>query len=72
MSNPLLQQHALPAFSKIKPEHVKPAVEKAIGDCKDAIEKVLSENTVYTWENLVAPIDDVDDVLGKYGHLFLT
>ncbi|WP_286264029.1 oligopeptidase A [Thalassotalea atypica] len=65
MSNPLLQQHALPLFSQIKPEHVKPAVEKAINDCKQAIEKVLNENTVYTWSNLVAPIDDVDDVLGK-------
>ncbi len=65
MSNPLLQQHALPAFSEIKPEHVKPAVEQAIKNCKQIIEQVLKEHTTFTWENLVAPIDDVDDVLGK-------
>ncbi len=65
MSNPLLQKHALPAFSQIKPEHVKPAVEQAINDCKKTIEQVLKDNTVYTWKNLVAPIDEADDVLGK-------
>lgn len=65
MNNPLQQQDALPAFSQIKPEHIKPAVEQAISDCKKVIEQVLSENSTYTWDNLVAPIDEVDDVLGK-------
>lgn len=65
MSNPLLQEHALPAFSQIKPEHVKPAVEQAITNCKEIIEQVLRDNTIYTWGNLVAPIDEVDDALGK-------
>ena len=65
MTNPLLQQHALPQFSKIKAEHIKPAVEQAIADCKQCIEQVLNENTSYTWQNLVMPVDEVDDVLGK-------
>lgn len=65
MTNPLLAQNALPAFSQIKPEHVKPAVEKAIADCKAEIDNVLASNTSYTWDNLVAPVDEVDDVLGK-------
>ena len=65
MTNPLLVPSELPAFSKIKPEHVKPAVEHAISDCKKAIEQVLSDNTVFTWDNLVLPIDEVDDVLSK-------
>jgi len=65
MTNPLLNQAALPAFSEIKPEHVKPAVEKAIADCRATIEDVLSENTDFTWQNLVMTIDEVDDVLGK-------
>lgn len=65
MSNPLLQTFALPPFSQIKPEHVKPAVEQAISDCKAVIEKVLAENSEFTWKNLVEPIDEVDDTLGK-------
>lgn len=64
MSNPLLAQDKLPAFSLIKPEHVKPAVEKAISDCKKTIEDVLTQAS-FTWDNLVTPIDEVDDVLGK-------
>ncbi|REL37523.1 oligopeptidase A [Thalassotalea euphylliae] len=65
MTNPLLQSHALPQFSAIKPAHVKPAVEQAIADCKQCIDQVLTENDTFTWQNLVMPIDEVDDVLGK-------
>ncbi|MGB1261868.1 MAG: oligopeptidase A [Cognaticolwellia sp.] len=65
MTNPLLQNTSLPQFSKIKPEHIKPAVEQAITDCKQVIAEVLANNSEFTWDNLVAPIDDVDDILGK-------
>ncbi|MBU2923634.1 oligopeptidase A [Colwellia sp. 1_MG-2023] len=69
MTNPLLPQAIknldLPAFSQIKPAHIKPAVEQAIADCKKVISDTLSNNTLFTWENLVLPIDEVDDVLSK-------
>ena len=65
MTNPLLQNTSLPQFSKIKPKHIKPAVEEAIANCKNTIADVLANNTPFTWANLVAPIDEVDDVLGK-------
>lgn len=65
MTNPLLEQTSLPQFSKIKPEHIKPAVERAIADCKANIKKVLSENTSFTWKNLVEAINETDDALAK-------
>lgn len=65
MSNPLLNFTDLPPFSQIKPEHVKPAVEKAIADCRAKIEQVLAGNTEPTWDNLVAPIEEVDDHLSR-------
>ncbi|WDE05267.1 oligopeptidase A [Thalassomonas viridans] len=65
MSNPLLSLKGLPEFSKIKPEHVKPAVEQAIQACKDTISRVLNENDNYTWDNLVAPINEADDILNR-------
>ncbi len=69
MTNPLLPKTVknldLPAFSKIRPEHVKPAVEQAIADCKKTIDAVLSQNSTFTWASLVMPIDEVDDVLSK-------
>lgn len=65
MSNPLLTFTDLPPFSAIKPEHVKPAVEKAIEDCRTEIEKRLVGNSTPTWENLIAPIEEVDDRLSR-------
>lgn len=65
MTNPLLSSFTLPEFSKIKPEHVKPAVEQVIEQCREVTESVLAENTIYSWANLVAPLDEVNDVLGK-------
>ncbi len=65
MTNPLLLNSPLPAFSQIKPEHVKPAVEQAIADCKKVIKQVLAEQNTFTWQNFVMPIDEVDDILSK-------
>ncbi|MBR9729099.1 oligopeptidase A [Shewanella intestini] len=65
MTNPLLSGSELPLFSQIKPEHILPAVDKAIADCRQSIETLLAENSHYTWDNLIAPLDDVDDVLSK-------
>lgn len=65
MSNPLLTFSDLPPFSQIKPEHVKPAVEKAITDCRAKIDALLEGNDTPTWQNLVAPIEQVDDRLSR-------
>ncbi len=69
MTNPLLPEHVanqtLPCFSQIKPEHIKPAVKQAIANSKKIITQVLANNEKFTWDNLVSPIDDVDDVLSR-------
>lgn len=65
MSNPLLNFTDLPPFSQIKPEHVKPAVEQAIADCRAKIEQVLKDNEAPNWENVIAPIEEVDDRLSR-------
>ncbi|CAM2879522.1 oligopeptidase A [Vibrio rarus] len=65
MSNPLLTITDLPPFSEIKPEHIKPAVEKAIADCRNKVEEVLKDNAHPTWENVCLPLDEVDVVLSR-------
>lgn len=65
MSNPLLTKTDLPEFSKIKPEHIKPAVEQAIDQGKKAIDAVVALDVPYTWDNLVAHLDEVDDKLER-------
>lgn len=65
MSNPLLTMDGLPPFSQINPEHVKPAVEHAIADCKKRVETVLAHDENPTWDNLIAPLEEVNDRLGR-------
>lgn len=64
MSNPLLNIQGLPPFSQIKPEHIQPAVEKLIQDCRDTIEQVLKQPH-FTWENFILPLTEVSDRLSR-------
>ncbi|RUO36738.1 oligopeptidase A [Aliidiomarina shirensis] len=63
-TNPLLGDFTHPPFSKIKAEHVQPAVEAGIAECRQAIEAVVGQ-TAPTWETLVAPLEHADDKLTK-------
>ncbi|PFG45625.1 oligopeptidase A [Vibrio sp. ES.051] len=65
MSNPLLTFTDLPPFSQIKPEHIKPAVEQAIADCRAKIDEVLKDNANPTWDSVIAPIEEADDRLSR-------
>lgn len=65
MSNPLLTSATLPLFSKIKPEHIQEAVEHGIANCRSKIDQVLAQSEPFSWDNLVAPLEEVDDELGK-------
>ena len=59
--NPLVNLSGLPPFSKIKPEHVKPALEQALAECRKIIDDIVALDEPYTWDNLVMPLDDKDD-----------
>lgn len=65
MSNPLLDFTDLPPFSDIQPEHVKPAIEQAIADCRIKIEQVLDGNSNPSWETICEPLSEVDDRLSR-------
>jgi oligopeptidase A len=64
-TNPLLIDSILPLFSQIKPEHVEPAIDQLLAEARAIVAKCLQETNVYTWENLVEPIDAVEDKLSK-------
>lgn len=64
MSNPLLNIQGLPPFSQIKPEHIRPAVEKLIQDCRNTIEQVLKQPH-FTWENFILPLTETNDRLNR-------
>lgn len=54
----------LPLFSQITPEQIKPAIEQAIAECKATIDEVVASGD-YSYANVVARIEEVDDRLGK-------
>ena len=63
MSNPLLEPTPLPAFSRIKPEHVTPAIEELLQDNRTGIARLLQNRQGYSWKNLIAPIEELDNQL---------
>ena len=65
MSNPLLELDGLPPFSKIKPEHVKPAITELLDESRRQVEQLLQENNHYSWNNLVDPLDDMEDRINR-------
>ena len=65
MSNPLLEQTGLPAFSQIRPEHVEPAIDQLLAENRQRIAGLLDEVGQPTWHNLVEPIEEWEDRLGR-------
>jgi oligopeptidase A len=64
MTNILLKNNELPPFSKIKTSDITPAIEHFIKIGKVKVKEVL-EQKEYSWNNLIAPLDEVDDALGQ-------
>jgi oligopeptidase A len=63
--NPLLNFEALPQFSSIKPEHVEPAIDQLLAENRELLKKLLNANQAYTWENLIAPLDEAANRLER-------
>lgn len=65
MQNPLLTNTELPAFSQIRPEHIEPALDQVLAENRAKIATLLSQPAPYTWENLVLPLEELDNRLNK-------
>jgi oligopeptidase A len=56
----------LPKFSQIEPSQINAQLDVIISENLQKIETILSQNTDYTWDNLVAPIDALNDTLANF------
>lgn len=65
MSNPLSTYTGLPPFSAIRPEHVEAAVDELIAHNRAKIAEVLASGGPYTYDNLVAVLDEAEDRLDR-------
>jgi oligopeptidase A len=64
LTNPLLEPGALPAFSKIKPQLIQPAIEHLIAQNRSEIAQ-LSAQQLPDWDNLIKPLALMNDRLDK-------
>ncbi len=70
--NPLLDQHALPHFDKIKPEHVLPALQLAIADHEAAV-KAITDQRPTSFDEAWLPLERaetaIDAIWSTVSHL---
>jgi len=65
MGNPLIKMTGLPPFSKIKPEQVETAIDSILTENRAKIDSLLKNNETYSWENLIQPLEELDDRLNR-------
>jgi oligopeptidase A len=66
MENPLLSQGPLPIFSHIIAEkHVEPALKQIMRRNREELTALLSAHTEFSWDNLLAPLEEMGDRLTK-------
>ncbi len=63
MSNPLLEPLRLPAFDRIRPEHLAPALDRVLAENERVIEAAASAPPA--WDLLVEPLEAAGDRLAR-------
>ena len=70
MNNPLLNPllafgKSLPEYSSIKATDIKPAIEQLLSEAQKAVDASLQPSTPATWLDLVEPLEDATENLGR-------
>ena len=65
MTNPLLTTADLPRYAAIRPEHIEPAIDRVLADNRVVLERLLAAQDTYTWDNLIQPLEELEDRLNK-------
>ncbi|MBE2294055.1 MAG: oligopeptidase A, partial [Phycisphaerales bacterium] len=65
MSNPLLAAADLPCYAAIRPEHIEPAIDHTLADNRATLERLLAANPAPTWDNLIQPLEELEDRLSR-------
>ncbi len=72
-TNPLLDFSDLPRFDAITPEHVTPAIDLLIADCRAVVAQLEAPMSSVSWDNFVEPLEACTEKLGRawgiVGHL---
>jgi oligopeptidase A len=73
MKNPLLDFSDLPRFKEIQNEHITPAIDELLRDCRAVLDTVKKATVPPDWQDFVQPLVDVNERLarawGQVSHL---
>ena len=73
MTNPLLEDAALPRFSAIRPEPVEPAIDAILADYQTGIDALIADRAPRTFASVVQVAERLDERLARawapVGHL---
>ena len=65
MTNPLLENQALPAFRRVKPEHIESAIDQRLKEHRILLQTLLEQPGEHTWESLFQPLEEKEDQLQR-------
>ena len=65
MTNPLLENQALPAFRRVKPKHIESAIDQLLKEYRILLQTLLEQPGEHTWESLFQPLEDKEDQLQR-------
>ncbi|MDH5591634.1 MAG: M3 family metallopeptidase, partial [Gammaproteobacteria bacterium] len=65
MTNPLLENTVLPAFSTIQPQHIESALDQVLSEARLTVENLLQTIEQPTWQTLVMPMEALDASIDK-------
>ena len=64
--NPLLSfGRGIAQYDAVRPEQIAPAIEHLLGVCETAVAKAVDAKTPATWLDLVEPLEDATEQLGR-------
>jgi oligopeptidase A len=64
-NNPLLETTGLPKFSAIKPEHVRPAITRVLGENRAQLGALLAPANSPSWDSLIRPLELMEERLDR-------
>lgn len=64
-ANPLLDFSDLPRFDQITPEHVSPAIDALLAECRQVVTQLEGSIANIHWDNFVTPLETVTEQLGR-------
>ena len=65
MNNPLLEDRRLPAFERIEPQHVEPAIDFLLAENRKLVAALLADAGARSWATLIEPLEVMDERLAR-------